>query len=84
MASHIFIGDHSGWGLGMAVPPAGVETRAIPRGFGWNGGAGTTWRSDPSTGLTGILFTQRVMTSPQPPQLFTDFWEAAYGALSEA
>ena len=84
VSSHIFIGDHSGWGLGMAVPPAGVETQAIPRGFGWNGGSGTTWRSDPSTGLTGILFTQRAMTSPQPPQLFIDFWEAAYGALSEA
>jgi CubicO group peptidase (beta-lactamase class C family) len=83
IASHIFLGDHSGWGLGMAVPAAGVETPGIPRGFGWDGGTGTTWRSDPSTGLTGIILTQRAMTSPQPPQLFLDFWEAAYGALIE-
>jgi CubicO group peptidase (beta-lactamase class C family) len=84
VASHIFLGDHSGWGLGMAVPAAGVGSQGIPRGFGWDGGAGTTWRSDPTTGLTGIIMTQRAMTSPEPPRLFLDFWEAAYGALSEA
>jgi len=32
-------------------------------------------------GLTGILFTQRAMTSPAPPQVAVDFWTAAYGAL---
>jgi hypothetical protein len=28
------------------------------------------------------LFTQRAMTSPEPPPLFTDFWDAAYRAMS--
>jgi CubicO group peptidase (beta-lactamase class C family) len=82
----LFLGDHSGWGLGLAVPaaaapPAGPPKGGTPRGFGWNGGAGTTWRSDQGTGLTGILFTQRAMTSPEPPPVFTDFWSAAYGCL---
>jgi CubicO group peptidase (beta-lactamase class C family) len=63
-ASHLFLGGHTGWGLGMAVPASGVESDEIPRGFGWNGGSGTAWKSDTVTGLTGILFTQRAMSSP--------------------
>jgi hypothetical protein len=33
-------------------------------------------------GVTGILFTQRAMTTPQPTPLFLDFWDAAYGACA--
>jgi len=78
-----FLGGDTSWGLGLAVPAAGPSAAAIPRGFGWDGGTGTTWRSDPRTGLTGILFTQRSMTSPEPPQAFTDFWRAAYDCLAD-
>ena len=82
----LFLGDHSGWGLGLAVPaadapPAGPPVGGTARGFGWDGGAGTTWRSDLRTGFTGILLTQRAMTSPGPPAVFTDFWSAAYECL---
>ena len=52
-----------------------------PRGFGWDGGSGTTWRSDLDTDLTGILFTQHELTSPEPPEVFVDFWDGAYGAI---
>lgn len=76
----IFLGDHSGWGLGMAVPAAGGYA-GIPGGFGWDGGTGTTWRSDVDRDLTGILLTQRAMTSPQPPLALTDFWAGAYRAI---
>jgi hypothetical protein len=38
------------------------------------GGLGTSWRTDPATGLTGILLTQRLMTRPKPTTLATDFW----------
>jgi hypothetical protein len=31
--------------------------------------------------MIGILFTQRMMDSPQLPRAFTDFWTLAYGAL---
>jgi CubicO group peptidase (beta-lactamase class C family) len=68
--------DGSGWGLGMLVPAGGAE--GIPGGFGWDGGTGTTWRSDVRRDVTGILFTQRAMTSPQPPEVFADFWRCAY------
>jgi hypothetical protein len=45
------------------------------------GGAGTTWRTDTGPGLTGILLTQRMATSPVPTELTRDFWAAAYAAI---
>jgi len=45
------------------------------------GGSGTAWRTDPSTGLTGILLTQRMVTSPEPTELAKDFWAAAYASI---
>jgi CubicO group peptidase (beta-lactamase class C family) len=77
----LFLGRHGGWGYGMAAPGPISREPPVPWGFGWDGGTGTTWRSDSRRGLTGILLTQRAMTSPEPPPHFTEFWEAAYGAL---
>jgi CubicO group peptidase (beta-lactamase class C family) len=77
--SQIFLGDHSGWGLMMAVPAANGST-GVPGGFGWEGGSGTVWRTDTSANLTGILLTQRMATSPEPTPLVKDFWSAAYAA----
>jgi len=31
--------------------------------------------------LAGILFTQRMMDSPEPPEFFVDFWTLAYAAM---
>jgi CubicO group peptidase (beta-lactamase class C family) len=84
----IFFGGHSGWGLMMAVPAgpsASVPDQAestVPRGYGWDGGSGTMWRTDPATGLTGILLTQRMMTSPEPLAVTRDFWAAARAACA--
>ncbi|HEU5331449.1 MAG TPA: serine hydrolase domain-containing protein [Actinocrinis sp.] len=79
--ARLFLGDHGGWGYCMAtIAPLDGEP-PMPWGFGWDGGTGTTWRSDPVRGLTGILLTQRAMTSPQPPAVFADFWDGAYGAI---
>lgn len=81
-----FFGEHLGWGLAMSVPAAGVAPGTAPdgtpRGYGWEGGSGTAWRNDPATGLTGILLTQRMMTSPEPPPVARDFWSAVYAALA--
>jgi len=55
-----------------------------PSRFGWSGGFGTTAYTDPAEGMIGILFTQRMMDSPEPPKVFTDFWTLAYGAMDEA
>jgi CubicO group peptidase (beta-lactamase class C family) len=81
--NRIFVGDHSGWGLMMLVPAADrvPGSPSLPGGFGWEGGSGTAWRTDPSTGLTGILLTQRMVTSPEPTELVTDFWAAAYASV---
>jgi CubicO group peptidase (beta-lactamase class C family) len=81
-SASLFLGADSGWGLGMAAPVAGRVPVGVPRGFGWNGGTGTSWWFDPATGLTGILLTQRAMTSPEPPAAFVDFWNHAYQALA--
>ena len=81
-----FFGQHLGWGLTMSVPAAGADPRTVPdgmpRGYGWEGGSGTAWRTDPATGLTGILLTQRMLTSPEPPEVARDFWSRAYAALA--
>jgi CubicO group peptidase (beta-lactamase class C family) len=78
-ASGIFLGEHGGWGLGMSVPATG-STAPLPSGFGWEGGSGTTWRSNPRSGVTGILFTQRQAISPVPPPWVDDFWAAVNAA----
>ena len=52
-----------------------------PGRFGWTGGLGTTAYTDPAEIMIGMLFTQRLMDSPEPPAVFNDFWTLAYGAL---
>jgi CubicO group peptidase (beta-lactamase class C family) len=87
--NRIFLGDHSGWGLMMLVPAGeGSEDgeaghSGVPGGFGWEGGSGTTWRTDTRRGLTGILLTQRMVMSPEPTQVVRDFWVAAYDAVGD-
>ncbi len=80
--SEIFFGTHSSWGLGMAVDIRRNEIFHTLGRFGWTGGFGTTAYTDPAEGMIGILFTQRMMDSPEPPKVFTDFWTLAYGAMS--
>ncbi len=93
--NQVFVGDHGGWGLMMAVPSApdsagspgsapAADSAApadIPGGYGWEGGGVTTWRTDPAAGLTGILLTQRQVMSPEPTEIAMDFWTAAYAAI---
>jgi CubicO group peptidase (beta-lactamase class C family) len=80
-SSQLFLGEVGSWGLGMAVPAAG-STAPLPSGFGWDGGSGTTWRSNPGTGVTGIVFTQRQAMSPAPPPVIEDFWAAVNAATA--
>ncbi len=60
-----------GWGLGMAVDGRGR--------YGWDGGLGVGWRSDPATDTTSLLLTQVLWTSPAGPQMLSDFRAAAHG-----
>ncbi|MEJ8821653.1 serine hydrolase domain-containing protein [Variovorax humicola] len=79
--SDMFFGRHSSWGLGMAVNIHAQKPWTVPGRFGWDGGYGTSAWSDPKNDFIGILLTQRLMDSPEPPPVFTDFWMHAYGAL---
>ena len=79
--SEIFFGTHSSWGLGMAVDIQRKDIFHTPGRFGWTGGFGTTAYTDPAEGMIGILFTQRLMDSPEAPKAFTDFWTLAYAAM---
>jgi CubicO group peptidase (beta-lactamase class C family) len=72
--SQLFLGNARGWGFGLSVFTGLDDSEARPGRFGWDGGYGTSWYSDPNAQLTGILLTQRVMDSPTPPAAFTDFW----------
>ena len=72
--STLFLGNTRGWGFGMSVFTGFDDLEAKPGRFGWDGGYGTSWYSDPQAQLTGILLTQRMMDSPKAPQAFVDFW----------
>lgn len=80
-ASEIFFGDYSSWGLGIAVDIQRREIFHTPGRYGWTGGLGTTAYIDPQERMIDILFTQRMMDSPEPPKVFNDFWTLAYGAM---
>jgi CubicO group peptidase (beta-lactamase class C family) len=79
--AEIFFGSNRSWGFGMAVDTKRDELFRTPGRFGWDGGLGTSAYIDPVEGVIGILFTQRMMDSPQPPPVFSDFWNLVYGAV---
>ncbi|HEX7158227.1 MAG TPA: serine hydrolase domain-containing protein [Edaphobacter sp.] len=81
VGSEIFFGDFASWGLGMGVDIQRREIYHTPGRYGWAGGYGTIAYIDPRERMIGILFTQRMMESPEPPKVFTDFWTLAYGAV---
>ncbi len=78
IGAEVFFGNHSSWGFGMAVNLHREMTWTVPGRFGWDGGFGTSAYSDPSNDVIGILLTQRMMDSPEPPAVFKDFWAGVY------
>ncbi|MBN9512121.1 MAG: beta-lactamase family protein [Alphaproteobacteria bacterium] len=81
--AELFFGDAKSWGLGLAVTVRRTDLWETPGRFGWDGGLGTSAYTDPQEGLIGILMTQRMMDSPQPPRVYTDFWSGAYQAIDD-
>ncbi len=79
--AELFFGTYSSWGLGMAVDTGRQEIYHQPGRYGWTGGLGTSAYNDPANGMIGILFTQRMMDSPDPPKFMSDFWTLAYAAM---
>jgi CubicO group peptidase (beta-lactamase class C family) len=80
--AELFFGSHSSWGLGVSVSIRREQIYQTPGRFGWDGGTGTSAYVDPAEELIGILLTQRMMDSPEPPRVFTDFWTQAYSAMN--
>ncbi|HEX9336327.1 MAG TPA: serine hydrolase domain-containing protein [Pseudonocardiaceae bacterium] len=75
--------DNRGWGLGMQVVTGREDIAAAPGQYGWDGGLGTSWTSDPEAGLITILLTQRAFSSPSPPSYLRDFRTSVYQALDD-
>jgi len=48
----------NGWGYGVGVVTAPDAVSRTPGRYGWDGGFGTTWTSDPQRGLVAIAMTQ--------------------------
>lgn len=67
-----------GWGFGLSV----LDRPTVPRGFGWVGGLGTSWYSDPENDLVGILMTNRG-EYPLTARVYRDFWRAVYEAFED-
>jgi len=72
-----------GWGFGLPVFTRRDDLYTTPGRFGWDGGYGTSWYSDPREQFTGILLTQRMMDSPQPPRAMADFRISVYQAIDD-
>ena len=75
----VFLGER-GWGFGLSTIPSDDAALATPGRYGWEGGLGTSWSSDPTEDMVGILLTQR-LASPGSPRIDLDFWATVYGEL---
>ncbi|MBD1383335.1 beta-lactamase family protein [Bacillus sp. IB182487] len=81
--AHIFFGGNRGWGFGVSVATRRDDLAGVPGRFGWDGGIGTSGYTDPKEEMVGILMTQRMMDSPNPPRVFLDFWTSVYQAIED-
>jgi CubicO group peptidase (beta-lactamase class C family) len=79
----LFFGGIGGWGLGINVITRRISLQPSPGSFGWNGGTGVTVYTDPAEEMVMILLTQRLMTSPEPPPVFKDFFTGVYQAIDD-
>lgn len=80
----IFLGDgQRGWGFGLSRIIRRDEVAAVPGRYGWEGGLGTSWASDPKEDMVAILLMQVSWTSPEGPKIYSDFWTSVYQAIDD-
>jgi len=72
-----------GWGFGVGVQRRRTGPTRSVGSYGWDGGLGTSWANDPAEDLVGILMTNQMWTSPNPPPVAQDFWTCAYAAIDD-
>ncbi len=73
--------DGLGWGFGVSVVTRRDDIAAVPGRYGWDGGLGTTWYSDPREEMVIILMSQFAFMPPSP--LNVSFWTLAYQAIDD-
>jgi CubicO group peptidase (beta-lactamase class C family) len=73
--------DH-GWGFCLQIATRRTQLASVGT-YGWGGGMGTVWESDPHEQMTMILMTQRGWESPTPGGVFADFLTLAYAAIDD-
>ncbi len=78
--SELFLEDNRGWGFGVSVITRRDELSAVPGRFGWDGGLGTSWCSDPAEEMVAILMTQVLGF---PLGIYNDFWTSVYQAIDD-
>ncbi len=75
--------ESHGWGFCLSVVTRHDDVADTVGKFGWDGGMGTSWYSDPREEMVTILMTQRAWTSPAPPPICRDFWTLAYQSIDD-
>jgi CubicO group peptidase (beta-lactamase class C family) len=71
-----------GWGFGMSIVTRRDGVAASPGRYGWDGGFGTSWSSDPVEDLVAILMAQRVAFPPWSAT-HLDFLTSVYQAIDD-
>lgn len=64
-----------GWGHGVGVQLTDDGPMSVGA-YGWDGGLGSVWRTDPTRDLVAILLTNQSWTSPVPPVVCEAFFAA--------
>jgi len=84
-ASPFFPGfwDKTGWGFGVSVTTRRDGLAPSPGSYGWMGGFGTSWWTDPHEDLVAVVLIQRLMTGPNDVVINADFATLAYQALDD-
>jgi CubicO group peptidase (beta-lactamase class C family) len=72
--------DNHGWGFGVSIVTGRDDVAAVPGRYGWDGGLGTSWASDPAEEMVAILLSQRMLFETN---LLPDFWTSAYQAIDD-
>jgi CubicO group peptidase (beta-lactamase class C family) len=73
--------DNHGWGFGVSVVTRRDDIASVPGRYGWDGGMGTSWYSDPTEEIVTILMTQCFLVSPNPANVA--FGTLAYQAIDD-
>jgi CubicO group peptidase (beta-lactamase class C family) len=76
-----FFADH-GWGFCLYIVTRRTQPQSVGS-YGWGGGMGTLWESDPREEMITILMTQAGQASATAAGVFLDFPTLAYAAIDD-